>query len=307
MRFDTLIRGGTIVTASDTYVSDVGIVGGKISTIGLNLPEENAGKVIDARGMLVMPGGIDVHTHLDMPFGGTTSADDFEIGHDRGGLRRDDHADRFRDSVQGPEPAAGVRHVDEEGRPQGGDRLRLSLHHHRSRRRATRRDGRADPRRRLELQTVHGLSGRVDGGRRHNFRAMSQAAKYGGLICMHAENGGVIDVIVQRALAEGKTRAEVSRARRAPRRPKAEATGARHRAGGDGGRARVHRASFVQRRARKSARGARPRVARVRGDLPAVSLSLARKYGRAGIRRREVRFHAAAAREVAPGKIVAGT
>ena len=80
MRFDTVIRGGTIVTATDTYAGDVGIVGGKISTIGLNLPAEGASKVIDARGMLVMPGGIDVHTHLDMPFGGTTSADDFESG-----------------------------------------------------------------------------------------------------------------------------------------------------------------------------------------------------------------------------------
>ena len=80
MRFDTLIRGGTIVTATDTYVSDVGIVGGKISVIGLNLPAEDAGKVIEAREMLLLPGGIDVHTHLDMPFGGTTSADDFESG-----------------------------------------------------------------------------------------------------------------------------------------------------------------------------------------------------------------------------------
>src|SRR5580698_7660159 len=80
MRFDTLIRGGTIVTATDTYVSDVGITGGKISVIGLNLPAESAGNVIEARAMLVMPGGIDVHTHLDMPFGGTTSADDFETG-----------------------------------------------------------------------------------------------------------------------------------------------------------------------------------------------------------------------------------
>src|ERR1700728_500421 len=80
MRFDTLIRGGTIVTATDTYVSDVGITGGKISVIGLNLPAESAGNVIEARALLVMPGGIDVHTHLDMPFGGTTSADDFETG-----------------------------------------------------------------------------------------------------------------------------------------------------------------------------------------------------------------------------------
>src|ERR1700685_3467476 len=80
MRFDTLIRGGTIVTATDTYVSDVGITGGKMSVIGLNLPAEGAGKGIEARAMLVMPGGMYVHTHLDMPFGGTTSADDFETG-----------------------------------------------------------------------------------------------------------------------------------------------------------------------------------------------------------------------------------
>ncbi|MGA8556635.1 MAG: amidohydrolase family protein, partial [Candidatus Acidiferrales bacterium] len=80
MRFDTLIRNGTLVTATDTYVSEVGIANGKISAIGVDLPAENAAKTIDARGMLVMPGGIDVHTHLDMPFGGTMSADDFESG-----------------------------------------------------------------------------------------------------------------------------------------------------------------------------------------------------------------------------------
>ena len=80
MRFDTVIRNGTVVTATDTYVSDIGISGGRITAIADALPVENASKVIDAAGLLVMPGGIDVHTHLDMPFGGTTSADDFETG-----------------------------------------------------------------------------------------------------------------------------------------------------------------------------------------------------------------------------------
>src|SRR5277367_678051 len=80
MRLDTVIRNGTIVTATDTYVADIGIAGGRIAAIGVGLPVENAQKVIDARGMLVIPGGIDVHTHLDMPFGGTKSADDFESG-----------------------------------------------------------------------------------------------------------------------------------------------------------------------------------------------------------------------------------
>jgi dihydropyrimidinase len=80
MRFDTVIKNGTVVTATDTYVSDIGISGGRVIAIAQTLPIENAGKVIDATGFLLMPGGIDVHTHLDMPFGGTTSADDFETG-----------------------------------------------------------------------------------------------------------------------------------------------------------------------------------------------------------------------------------
>src|SRR3979409_2505973 len=80
MGFDTIIVNGRVVTATDTYTSDVAISGGKISAVGQSLPRENAGKIIDAAGKNVFPGGIDVHTHLDMPFGGTTSADDFETG-----------------------------------------------------------------------------------------------------------------------------------------------------------------------------------------------------------------------------------
>ena len=80
MAFDTLIENGTVVTATDTYAADVAITGGKITAIGQGLPRENTTRVLDAKGKYVMPGGIDVHTHLDMPFGGTTSADDFETG-----------------------------------------------------------------------------------------------------------------------------------------------------------------------------------------------------------------------------------
>src|SRR5258708_23482373 len=80
MRFDTVIRNGTVVTATDTCLADVGINGDKVRAIAAQLPIESAGRVIDATGCLIMPGGIDVHTHLDMPFGGTTSADDFQTG-----------------------------------------------------------------------------------------------------------------------------------------------------------------------------------------------------------------------------------
>src|SRR5258707_15819600 len=78
MRFDTVIRNGTVVTATDTCLADVGINGDKVTAIAAQLPTENATRIVDATGCLVIPGGIDVHTHLDMPFGGTTSPDDFQ-------------------------------------------------------------------------------------------------------------------------------------------------------------------------------------------------------------------------------------
>src|SRR5687767_10984245 len=78
----TLIKGGHIVTAVDSYVADILIDGPAIALIGTGL-ERIAGsvdKTIDATRKLVIPGGIDPHTHLDLPFGGTSSSDDFETG-----------------------------------------------------------------------------------------------------------------------------------------------------------------------------------------------------------------------------------
>jgi dihydropyrimidinase len=73
----TIIKNGTIVTADLTYKADVRVEGGKTTEIGLNL---SGGEVLDASGCYVMPGGIDPHTHLEMPFMGTYSSDDFESG-----------------------------------------------------------------------------------------------------------------------------------------------------------------------------------------------------------------------------------
>src|SRR5437667_9529674 len=78
MRFETILKNGTIVTATDTYTADVGISAEKIAAIAARLSAENAARVIDASGCYVMPGGIDVHTPLDLPCGGTTSADEFQ-------------------------------------------------------------------------------------------------------------------------------------------------------------------------------------------------------------------------------------
>jgi dihydropyrimidinase len=73
----TVIKGGTVVTHDLTYAADVRIEGGVITEIGQGL---SGGQVLDASGCYVMPGGIDPHTHLEMPFMGTYSADDFESG-----------------------------------------------------------------------------------------------------------------------------------------------------------------------------------------------------------------------------------
>src|SRR5271168_1178209 len=204
MRFDSVIRNGTVVTATDMYAGDLGISNGRIAAIMQGLPIENAGKVIDAAGRLVMPGGIDVHTHLDMPFGGTTSADDFESGTIAAAYGGTTTLIDFAIQVKGQ----SLRQAFETWMKKAERKAAIDYAFH-----CIITDlGDAQLEEMGEL--IHeGVSSfklfmaypgvlMVDDAT--IFRAMSQAAKYGGLICMHAENGGVIDVIVRKALAEGK-------------------------------------------------------------------------------------------------------
>ena len=75
-----IIKNGTIVTANDQYVSDVYCADGVIKAIGKDLEVPAGAEVIDGSGQYVFPGGIDAHTHMEMPFMGTTSSDDFFTG-----------------------------------------------------------------------------------------------------------------------------------------------------------------------------------------------------------------------------------
>ena len=75
-----LIRGGTVVTAEQTFRADVLTVEGKISAIGENLDAPGDAEVLDAGGCYVMPGGIDPHTHMELPFMGTVASEDFFSG-----------------------------------------------------------------------------------------------------------------------------------------------------------------------------------------------------------------------------------
>src|SRR5260221_13008477 len=79
MTFDTIIRGGTVATASDTFQCDIGITGGRIAALGTDLG--SASEVVDAAGKLVLPGGIDSHVHFAQPSApGIVMADDFASG-----------------------------------------------------------------------------------------------------------------------------------------------------------------------------------------------------------------------------------
>ncbi len=223
MRFDTVLRNGTIVTATDTYASDLGITDGKVAAIMQGLPAESAGQVIEAAGRLVLPGGIDVHTHLDMPFGGTTSADDFETGTIAaafgGTTTLIDFAIQYKGQslrqafeawmkkAEGKAATDYAFHciITDLGAAQLEEMGQLV------------REGVSSFKLFMAYPGVFMLDDATI------FRAMSQAAQHGGLICMHAENGGAIDVIVQRALAEGK-RAPKYHALTRPTTAEAEAT-----------------------------------------------------------------------------------
>jgi len=80
MTIDTLFKNGSVVTAAGVFKADVAVTGEKISLIGAAIKPGPGTNVIDCRGKLVLPGAIDAHTHLAMPFGGTISTDDYETG-----------------------------------------------------------------------------------------------------------------------------------------------------------------------------------------------------------------------------------
>jgi len=223
MRFDTVIRNGTIVTATDTYVSDVAIREGQIDAIGKNLPVENTGNVIDATGRYVIPGGIDVHTHLDMPFGGTTSADDFESGTIAAAFGGTTTLIDFAIQYKGQtlhhafdtwmKKASGKAVADYAFHCIITDLAGAQLNEMKT----LVREGVPTFKLFMAYPGVFMLDDASI------FRAMTAAADSGGMICMHAENGGAIDVLVQRALAEGK-RAPKYHALTRPTTAEAEAT-----------------------------------------------------------------------------------
>jgi dihydropyrimidinase len=200
----TLVRNGRVVTAVDDYRADVLIEDEKVSTIGARLDIE-ADRVIDAAGKLVIPGGIDPHTHMELPFGGTESSDDFRTGTIAAAHGGTTTIIDFAVQYKGQALREGLDtwHAKAEGKCAVDYGFHLIV---------------TD----LEDERVPELHRCMDEGVTSFklfmaypgvfladdatiFRAMSAAGERGGLICMHAENGVVINEIIKRALAEGRT------------------------------------------------------------------------------------------------------
>ncbi|HUS06983.1 MAG TPA: dihydropyrimidinase [Bryobacteraceae bacterium] len=217
-----LIRNGTVVTADATFPADILIEGESIRDVRQGIPAEAAHQLMDATGMLLLPGGIDVHTHLDMPFGGTTSSDDFETGTRAAafggtttivdfaiqpkGTRMRDALDTWWKKAEGKACVDYGLHMIVTDLGNAGLEDMDSMVD----------EGIAS----FKLFMAYPNVLMVDDAT--IFRALAQTAKNGALICMHAENGSVIDVIVQQALADGK-RAPIYHALTRPTTAEAEA------------------------------------------------------------------------------------
>ncbi len=201
----TLIKNGRVVTAVDDYRGDILIDGETISMIGTELNME-VDKVIDAEGKLVIPGGIDAHTHMDMPFGGTTSADDFETGTLAAAHGGTTTVIDFAIQLKGESilKALDTWHQKASGKTA----IDYSFHM-------------------IVTDLPHERLGEVKQLINHEgvtsfklfmaypgvllvddatiYRAMSLASDQGALVCMHAENGVVINEIIDEALKKGHT------------------------------------------------------------------------------------------------------
>ena len=258
------------------------------------------------KGRLVIPGGIDPHTHMELPFGGTSSSDDFETGTRAaafgGTTTIIDFAVQYKGQALNQALDAWFKKADGKTSIDYGFHLICT-------------DLPDDRLPEMKSCIDQGVTSfklfmaypgvfLVDDAT--IYKAMMTATEHGGLICMHAENGVVIDAIVKRAIAEGKTAPKYHALTRPT---KAEAEGV-HRAialAEIARRARLHRPSQLRRLARGGRARARHGRAGVRGDVSAVSLPRLQRLREAGIRRREVGDDAAHSREVESGEAVART
>jgi dihydropyrimidinase len=205
----TVIRGGLVITAADEMHADVLIEDGRIVAItatGSTVAEGwSAERTIDATGKYVIPGGVDAHTHMDLPFGGTFSSDDFESGSRAAAWGGTTTIIDFAVQTKGHALREGLDHwhakADAQCAIDYGFHMILS-------------DVNQGTLKEMDLLVEEGITSfkmfmaypgvfYSDDGQ--ILRAMQRTAANGGLTMMHAENGIAIDVLVEQALAAGRT------------------------------------------------------------------------------------------------------
>jgi dihydropyrimidinase len=201
----TLIKGGTVVTAVEQMEADVLVDGGQV--VGLLGREHTieADEVIDATGKLVLPGGIDVHTHMELPFGGTFAADTFETGTRAAAWGGTTTIVDFAVQTVGESAMGGWEKWM--AKAEGNCAIDYGFH-------MITGDINDQTLKEMELLVREGVTSfkmfmaypgvfYSDDGQ--ILRAMQKAAEDGAIICMHAENGIAIDVLVAQALDRGET------------------------------------------------------------------------------------------------------
>lgn len=202
MDMDLVIKNGKVVTASDAYEADIGIGNGKIVGIGKGF---EGNETIDANGMFVFPGGVDIHTHLDMPFMGASSSDDFETGTIAAVFGGTTSIVDFAIQTSGNTLSDAL--ATWKKKAEGKAVIDYSFH-------IAVTDVNDSIIKEMEIMVREGVTsfklflaykGTLMSDDGAIFRALEKAKDIGGLVMVHAENGYLIDVFTKRLLAEGKT------------------------------------------------------------------------------------------------------
>lgn len=200
-----VIRGGTVVTAADTFVADIAIQGETVVAIGQDLPIEGR-EVLDASGCYVFPGGIDPHTHLDMPFGGTTTADNFETGTRAAAFGGTTSIIDFCLTTKGQPLQQAIATWHEKARGNAvidyGFHLMVAETNEQV---LQQLDDVVKEEGITSLKVFMAYKNVFQADDETLFKTLIKAKELGALVQVHAENGDVIDYLTKQALAQGNT------------------------------------------------------------------------------------------------------